>query len=387
MDLATATALLTRWSAINSGSDAAEGLRVMGDALAEGFRLIPDVSVEAVALPNTGAKAIRVTCRETHPFRILFSGHYDTVYGRDHPFQTTTRVDGTTLRGPGVADMKGGLVVLLSALLQFEALPGSKTFGWEALFTPDEEIGSPFSASLIREAAARSSLGLVFEPARENGDLVRARMGTGIFTLACHGRAAHAGRDPKLGRNAIVELARVIGQVDALGSLLPQVLINVGRIEGGGAVNIVPPFAKAEVNIRIARASDAREVLSRLDRIAESVRARDGYRLEVSGQFNRLPKEIGPEEERLFGVWQALGALEGLVLGWQDVGGGSDGNLMSEIGLPSLDGLGVVGGCLHSPEEYALLPSLTARASLAVRFLNAVNSGEVPLPGNRAKKG
>ena len=356
----------------------------MEAALSEAFGAIPGVRAETVALPGTAARAVRVVCRGDLASRVLLSGHYDTVYGKEHAFQTCTQLDAATLRGPGVADMKGGLVVLLSALLSYERQPGRRTFGWEVLLTPDEEIGSPYSAPVIREAAKRCCLGLVFEPARENGNLVRARMGTGIFTLTCHGRAAHAGRDPKSGRNAILQLSRVIQEVDAIGNLSPDILVNIGRIEGGEAVNIVPPLAKAEVNVRIARASDAERVRSRLDEIASAVASNEGFRLEIAGQFNRMPKEIGQHEERLFTHWKSLAARQGVDLGWQDVGGGSDGNIMSEVGLPSLDGLGVVGANLHSPSECVSLPSLVERWSIALRFLNAVDSGEIALPPVRA---
>jgi glutamate carboxypeptidase len=336
--------------------------------------------VETVPLTG-GAAALRVTVRPDAPRQILCSGHFDTVYGATHPFQSCTLVDADMLRGPGVADMKGGIVLMLAALREFERSPLASRLGYEVLLTPDEETGSVASRPVI-EAAARSgkfAFALVFEPARANGDLVKSRKGTGIFTITCHGRAAHAGRDPKAGRNAILALAEVLPQVHDLNEELDGVMINIGSIRGGGTVNIVPDFASAEVNIRITLSRDRETVLARLRQLATAINSRDGYRLEISGQFNRLPKEVTPFEEQLFAQWQACGRELGLNFSWQHVGGGSDGNLLSAAGLPNLDGIGPVGDHLHSPEECVNLPSLVQRAELAARFLTRLAAGEIEL--------
>jgi glutamate carboxypeptidase len=200
-------ARLTAWAHINSGSTHIAGLARMRDALASAFGEIPGVTIEIVPLAGTEACALRVRCRPGAPRQILFSGHYDTVYDAAHSFQTCERIDARTLRGPGVADMKGGLLVMLTAAQLLETSPAAAQLGWEALLTPDEEIGSAGSAPVIAATARRHRLALVFEPARGNGDLVRSRKGTGNFSVTCHGRAAHAGRVPNNGRNAIVALA------------------------------------------------------------------------------------------------------------------------------------------------------------------------------------
>ena len=204
--------LLIRWADQNSGSDNIAGLAAMRTLLAEEFGTLQDAVVETIELPGTAARALRIRFRPTAPIQVLFSGHYDTVYSSDHAFQKCTRVDDQTLRGPGVADMKGGLVVMLAALRSFENSAVVEKLGGEILLTPDEETGSVASAAIL-EAAARSrrfAFALVFEPARANGDLVRSRKGTGIYTLTVQGRAAHAGRDPSSGRNAIVALAEIL---------------------------------------------------------------------------------------------------------------------------------------------------------------------------------
>jgi glutamate carboxypeptidase len=331
-------------------------------------------------LRGTTAEALRVRCRPEAPIQVLLSGHYDTVYDVDHPFQSCSQPDPETLRGPGVADMKGGIVVMLAALQTLEQLPSAERLGWEVILGPDEETGSQGTRPLLEEAAGRHQFGLVFEPSRENGDLVKSRKGTGIFTLTCHGRAAHAGRDPGTGRNAILALAEFLPHVDALHHEFAGVLVNIGRIRGGGAANIVPDFAEAEVNIRITRAGDEKLVLDRMRGLAAPINARDGFRLEISGEFNRPPKESTPDEDALFRAWRACGGELGLSLDWQHVGGGSDGNLLSAAGLPNLDGLGPQGGGLHSPGEYIRLSSLVTRSQVAALFLDRVARGEITVP-------
>jgi glutamate carboxypeptidase len=290
-------------------------------------------------------------------------------------------LDENNLRGPGVADMKGGLVVMLAALREFETSVHAARIGYEVLLTPDEEIGSAASR-LVLEAAARSgrfAFALVFEPARANGDIVKSRKGTGIFTIACHGRAAHAGRDPDAGRNAILALAEYLPRVDALNRELPGVMLNIGSIRGGGAVNIVPDYAEAQVNIRITRTSDESLVLARLRELAASINARDGFRLEICGRFNRAPKEATAVEEKIFTAWQHCARELGVHFSWQHVAGGSDGNLLSAAGLPNLDGLGAIGDHLHSDRERVHLPSIGERAHVAARFLSQFAADELAL--------
>ncbi|ACB74972.1 hydrolase [Opitutus terrae] len=373
--------LLIRWANINSGSGHVAGLERMRAALAAEFAKLRGAQVETVPLAGTAACALRVRQRPAAPRQVFLSGHYDTVYDAGHPFQTCQLLDARTLGGPGVADMKGGIVILLAALQAFERTAQASALGWEVLLTPDEETGSVASRPVIEEAAKRFPFALIFEPARENGDLVESRKGTGIFTVTCTGRAAHAGRAANEGRNAIVALAEFLVAAHAVPEDLPGVLLNVGSVQGGGAVNIVPDRASAEINIRITRANDAAAVLARLHELAAPINAREGYRLEIAGQFNRLPLEATPTSRALFAAWQQCARDVGAApFSWTHVGGGSDGNLLGAAGLPCLDGLGVVGGHLHSASEYAHLPSLAERARIAARFLTKLSLDEVTLP-------
>ncbi len=381
MEVSSLRDLLIRWCDINSGSSHHDGLARMRATLATEFFTLPGAAIDHVPLPGTAACALRVRQRPAAPVQLFLSGHYDTVYGTDHPFQTCAQPDPQTLRGPGVADMKGGLVVMLAALRAFEATPSAARVGYEILLTPDEETGSVASRALLEASAPRFALALIFEPARENGALVQSRKGTGIFTVTCRGRAAHAGRDAREGRNAIVALAEFLVAAHRIPADLPGVLLNIGSVHGGGAVNIVPDFARAELNLRIARATDAPLVLDRLHALAAPIDAREGFHLEITGQFNRLPMEPGPVATAAFTAWQQCARdLSFAAPGWTHVGGGSDGNLLSAAGLPCLDGLGPIGGHLHSSAESIVLSSLADRAKITARFLEKLSTGEISLP-------
>ena len=375
-------ALLESWAHINSGSGNYAGLDRMRAALRTEFaRAFPAALVEEPALNGTTARALRVRLRPSATRQILLNGHYDTVYEAGDPFQTCTRLDTDTLRGPGVADMKGGLVVLLAALQAFEQTPAGPALGWEILLTPDEETGSHGSAPLFIEAAARHRLALVFEPARPNGDIVQSRKGTGSFTATCRGRAAHAAQVPSPGRNAILALAEFLLAAAKIPAELPGVLLNVGNIRGGSAAtNIVPDFAQSELDVRITRLADREPLLARLRALAAIVNVRDGINLELTGSFNRPPKECGPAEESAFAAWQqAARDLCQPPPNWVHSGGGSDGNLLFAAGLANLDGVGPLGDHLHSNRECVVLSTLASRAQLAALFLTRYAAGEIEL--------
>jgi glutamate carboxypeptidase len=369
--------LLIKWCNQNSGTSNLPGVAAMLRLLQAEFDRLG--RTEAVPLPGTTAQALRLRVRPEAPTQLLFSGHYDTVYEASHPFQQCTLLSPEKLRGPGAADMKGGLVVMLAALQAFEKTPHAHRIGYEVLLGPDEETGSQSYAPLLEAAAKRHRFALIFEPARGNGDLVKSRKGTGIFTITCHGRAAHAGRALAEGRNAILALCDILPRVEALSRSLSGVLVNVGSITGGGAANIVPDRAEAVVNARVTRPGDDAVFLKHLHDVCAPWHTREGYRIEIGGGFNRAPKVETAAETAVFAEWRRAASDFGLTLDWQHVGGGSDGNLLSAAGLPNLDGLGCVGDHLHSPDEYCLIPSLTQRAQVAALFLHRLAAGEIQL--------
>jgi glutamate carboxypeptidase len=371
LDPPTLRAQLIRWANQNSGSENVAGLAAMLDLLAADFGALPGAQTDRLACTGTKAEALRVRFFPNAKRSILLSGHYDTVYSALSPFQRCELVDESTLRGPGVTDMKGGLVVMRAALESYLTSSPAENLGLEVLLTPDEETGSFGSASLIAAAAKRHQLGLVFEPARPNGSLVQSRKGTGNFVVTCHGRAGHAAKTPSDARNAIAALAEYLVAAHKIPSEMPGILLNIGLIRGGSeATNVVPDFAQALLDVRITRVADREPVLARLQELAAPINAREGLRITVTGSFNRPPKECGPAEEKAFALYQECGRELGLPpFSWVHAGGGSDGNLLSAAGLPNLDGLGVIGDHLHSDREFCVLPSLVERAQLAARFI------------------
>lgn len=374
--------LLARWCEINSGSKNPAGLALMLAALREAFGALPYATCDVAPAGEGNPGALRVRCRPECPAQLLLNGHYDTVFGRESAFQKCTQIDAETLRGPGVIDMKGGIVILLAALQAFEATPVARNIGWEILLTPDEEIGSAGSAPLLAEAAGRFDFGLIFETAF-GPDIVRSRMGTGVFTLTVRGKSAHAGRDFSKGRNAIVALARAIDEIDAINREFDGVIANVGAVTGGGVVNIVPDLASCDINLRVNRAEVAPRVEAHLRHIADRVAQADGVEAEVTGHFSSPPMMATAEGEAMFAGYRECAAMLGIDVDWRHSGGGSDGNKLSAAGLPVLDGLGAIGSGLHSDAEQVHLPSLVTRAQTAALFLMRLAAGGIRFPRKR----
>lgn len=375
------------WSAVNSGSHELAGLARMRPLLEEAFAALPG-AVERVPLsPSQRVRtdgelmqvehgdAIRVRVRPQSPLQVALTGHYDTVFPAAHPFQKPWRADATTLRGPGVADMKGGISVMLAALEAFEATPDAARVGYEVLLSPDEEIGSPASAALLAALGKRAQLGLTYEPALPDGAIVDARKGSGNYSLAVRGRAAHVGRAFDDGRNAVIAAADAALALDRLNGVREGVTFNVGAIDGGGAVNVVPERAVLRFNVRAPDQDGALWAEGEIRRIAESVAARDGVSAHLHGGITRPPKPLNAQQ-RLMASWtHEAGAALGLDLRFQASGGVCEGNNLAAAGCPNIDTLGPCGGALHSDQEFALIPSFAARAKLSFLLLLGVARG------------
>ncbi len=380
-------ALLERWANINSGSGHAAGLARMADTLRADFSrafpaaTIEEINTDAPGFNPPGSRALRIRLRPAAPTQVFLCGHYDTVYEADDAFQVCRWLDATTLNGPGVADMKGGLVTILAALQAFEATPHAASVGWEVLLTPDEETGSHGTAHLFRGAARDHQFGFVFEPGRPNGNIIHSRKGTGGLVATCHGRAAHAAKVPNDGRSAILALAEF--QLDAakIPSEMPDVMVNVGNIRGGtAATNVVPHFAESEIDIRITKIADSEPLLARFQALADRINTRDGIKLTLKGGFNRPPKECLPAEEAVFPEWQRAARDVGVPeFTWVHGGGGSDGNFLTAGGLPNLDGIGPIGDNLHSDREFCRVETIAPRAQIVALFLHRVAAGEIKL--------
>lgn len=380
-------ALLERWANINSGSGHAAGLARMADTLRADFShafpaaTIEEINTDAPGFNPPGSRTLRIRLRPAAPTQVFLCGHYDTVYEADDAFQVCRWLDATTLNGPGVADMKGGLVTILAALQAFEATPHAASVGWEVLLTPDEETGSHGTAHLFRGAARDHQFGFVFEPGRPNGNIIHSRKGTGGLVATCHGRAAHAAKVPNDGRSAILALAEFLLDAAKIPSEMPDVMVNVGNIRGGtAATNVVPHFAESEIDIRITKIADSEPLLARFQALADRINTRDGIKLTLKGGFNRPPKECLPAEEAVFPEWQRAARDVGVPeFTWVHGGGGSDGNFLTAGGLPNLDGIGPIGDNLHSDREFCRVETIAPRAQIVALFLHRVAAGEIKL--------
>lgn len=381
--------LTKSWSAINSGSTHLEGLERMMQALKRAFAALggemaevslePRLVVDSKGIPQEKplGKALHIRKHEQAPLKILFVGHMDTVFGKDHPFQVPEMIDAQTLRGPGVADLKGGLAVMLHALLALEKSEHAGKIGWEIVLNPDEEIGSPGSMAVLADAASRCQLGLVYEPALEDGTLAGERKGSGNFVAVMHGKAAHAGRDFASGRNAVVALAEFIRDLHRLNGQYPGITVNPAIIEGGEAVNQVPDLAICRFNVRVATTAEQEWVEEQLATLLSLYQERKGYYLDIHGTFGRPPKGLSRANELLFTMVRDCGEKLGQRIQWKPTGGCCDGNNLAAFGLPNVDTLGVRGGKLHTADEYMMVESLAERAQLSALLLLRLASGEL----------
>jgi glutamate carboxypeptidase len=374
------------WSRVNTGTSNLAGLATQAAMLAEAFAVLPG-SVELVApAPVTAIAAngssfdkphgqhLVVRVRPQANRRILLTGHMDTVFPADHPFQAQTWLDGETLNGPGVADMKGGIAVMLHALIAFEASARACALGYDVLINSDEETGSLASAALIAELAAGKLAALTYEPAAlPDGTLAHERGGTGNYSIVLTGRSAHAGRNPQEGRNAVVAAADLIMRLKALET--GEITINPAKLEGGSANNVVPDHAVLRFNIRPRNAAAADAFDHDLNALLRSIAAQHEIAVDRHGGVTRPPKPVDARAQALFDLVRQCGAELGQDIRWQRSGGVCDGNNIASCGVPVVDTMGVRGGAIHSPDEYLIVPSLAERAALSARVIARLASG------------
>jgi glutamate carboxypeptidase len=374
IDAPAMLARVERWAAVNSGTRNVAGCTTMAGLLADAFAALPgEVSLVApAAAQNVGAdgtvsalehgRHLRLSVRPEAAVRVLLTGHMDTVYPVDHPFQTLAWREPGVLNGPGVADMKGGLALMLEALLAVEAT--GCAIGYDVVINSDEETGSFSSAALLADAARGKVAALTYEPALPDGTLAGARGGTGNFSIIVRGRAAHAGRNPEDGRNAVAAAAALAVRLHAARS--PRLAVNPARVDGGGPNNVVPDLAILRINFR---PRDAAEIARAEAMIRETVAA------EVYGGFNRPPKPIDEGAARLFATVRDAGAALGQAIAWRDTGGVCDGNNIAACGVPVVDTMGARGGAIHSSEEFLIVDSLAERAALSAVTLLRIADG------------
>jgi len=368
-------AQVERWAAVNSGTGNLSGLKTVAGLLADAFaalpgevRLVPPAPVESVD-PKGAVQAIErgehlhVRVRPDAPVQLLLTGHMDTVFAADHPFQSLRWLEEGILNGPGTADMKGGIAVILAALSALETSPLSGRVGYDVMINSDEETGSHASAPLIAELAAGKTAALTFEPALPDGTLAGARPGSGNFSILIHGRSAHAGRNPDEGRNALVAAADLALRLNALKSA--KLKVNPAKIDGGGPNNVVPDQAILRVNLRPESPEAMAAAEAALHSNIAGIERDHDVHCHLYGGFNRPPKPLDPAAARLFELVRECGGALGIDIAWKATGGVCDGNNIAACGIPVVDTMGPRGGAIHSADEFLITGSLAERAQLS----------------------
>ncbi len=368
------------WAGINSGTGNLKGLNATASLLADAFgslhghtELVEPAPVERVLSDGSiveveHGRHLVATVRPDAPIQLLLTGHMDTVFAVDHPFQEQNWLEDGVLNGPGVADMKGGISVMLAALISAENSDVFTRVGYQVLINSDEETGSASSAKLIEALAKGKLAALTYEPsALPDGTLAGARPGSGNFSIIVTGKSAHAGRNPQDGRNALLAAADLALRLKAL--TRDGLTVNPAKIDGGSPNNVVPDNAVLRVNLRPA--SPALEIYARneINTLIAKIQQEHDVSIHLHGGFNRPPKPIDPQAEKLFGLVKQCGADLGLSIGWKSTGGVCDGNNIAACGVPVVDTMGVRGGSIHSPQEFLITESLSERAALSALTL------------------
>ncbi len=356
--------------AIDSDSYNKAGLDAMAERLAERMRGI-GMHVDIIRREKWGNDLLGVL-HGTGRGNVLLLGHIDTVYPVGTAAACPLRVEGNTVYGPGVCDMKGCILAAIYAIEAMQAA-GFRDYGeLRFLCVSDEEINTRHCQDIIEQACEDCQGALILEAARSNGDIVSARKGNTAYTLTARGRSAHAGVEPEKGRNAIVELAHQVLEFQALDGWREGLTISAGVISGGTVPNVVPDFAQAQFDLRFLKQSDLpateelfRESIKR--KLIEDVELTLEHAPDIKGPMVRTPESL-----KLAGQAQDIAHLLGFSVDHVLTGGASDASYTSGYGVPSLDGLGPIGGRDHSPYEYLELDSVAPRAALLAGLIASI---------------
>lgn len=389
------------------------------------------IKFSKIDLENVNYKSQRKQKNNKDKVKVLLLGHMDTVFEKNHPFQeveyigiaktvdnistnissrssakcsfssktsdhtlantlakTSSSMSTSTitldlpenlrnfrvLKGPGVADMKGGIAVMFFTLLLFEQTDMAKNLHWEVLLTPDEETGSFGSINLLKKLSPKFDVGLIFEPTVDlEGTIAGDRKGSGEFTIIAHGKSAHAGRDFEKGQNAICALSKIIIDIDKLNGQRDNVTINVGIIKGGNAIGVVPDLCIARIGVRYLEEQDEKWIQTNIEKIVEDFNKNNSksskLNIEMHCQFTKRPKKVEGKTKELYNLLKKVGKELNQDIKWKPTGGCCDGNNLSTFGLPNIDTLGVIGANLHSSDEYMIVESLVAKTKLTFGLL------------------
>ncbi len=299
--------------------------------------------------------------------RILLLGHTDTVWPAGEITKRPFKITGGRAFGPGVFDMKAGILLIAMAIDALQKVDRGLPKCVTVLLVSDEEVGSTSSRTVTESEARPCRAVFVLEPSLPGGALKTARKGIGRFALKAIGRAAHAGIDPENGVNAIEEISQQILKLQKMTDPVRGTTVTVGVVQGGTRPNVVPAEAAAEIDIRISSMEEAERMTKMIKALSPQL---PGARLEIRGSINRPPMERTAETIRLFQLAQKVAQTLGIALKEGSTGGASDGNFTSALGIPTLDGLGAVGGGAHAVDEWVDIQLLPHRAALLAGLLS-----------------
>jgi len=362
---------------INSFTENVEGGNSVGDMLEELFAL---EGLESSRVKSTSGKfadhlVVSSVWTNRGEAPIALVGHLDTVFppGTFEGF----RRDGELARGPGVVDMKGGLVVVAWALKALAAAGALTSLpGLRVVIVADEEVGSPEGQSIIRDAVQGAQGALVFEAGRKGDLVITRRKGTGVMTIVAHGKAAHAGNAHKEGVNALWAMSKLVDRIQRLTDYARGVSVNVGKMTGGTSKNTVPDRAEALVDLRFESRSDAESLIAAIEKAADECSAAvPGSRFELHGGIARLPLERTDASAKLMESYGACARAAGLGFGEAAlIGGGSDASTSAAMGIASIDGLGPRGIGFHTSDEQIEVVTLVQKAQALARFLASLRA-------------
>ncbi len=358
---------------IDSGSRYTPGIRKVADYFQERFSKLgwhtktlsfEDGDVPCLEAANVDPHAVSAE------FDFLFLGHMDTVFLEGTVQHRPFAIDGKHARGPGVCDMKGGLVAVLHIMETLQHFGITENLAVCVGFNSDEEIGSNASRPWLEELAGKSKRVFIFEPCRIGGERVLQRKGAGWYDILCYGKAAHAGVEPERGANAVVELAHQILKIITFVNPELGTTVNVNTVSGGTKRNVIADFAEAAVDVRFADSSESRRIEALFEQISQHIHV-EGVRTEVKGEINRPPMVPSKKTLELWDQIAQIGTRLGQEMKLIATGGGSDGNFTSALGIPTIDGMGPRGGQAHSEDEFLDLDNIVPTIQLVCEICKA----------------
>lgn len=321
-------------------------------------------------LDESVGPCLEIKNNDSENIDILMIGHMDTVFPKGTVAQRPYRKEGNLAYGPGVIDMKASLLSIFYAMEELkEEIEGKSSIC--IIYNSDEEISSRYSRQLIEERAKKSKYALILEPARSNGALVYERKGLSKYEISFKGKSAHAGVDPENGVSAINELAYWVRELHALNNYKVGTSVNVGVIEGGTQANVVAESARLEVDLRFRDMSELQKIKDRIDYLIENP-ATEGIQVDVKEIGHRPPMNPSEKTKELYEIINRIGERLNIEIKWASTGGGSDANFTAALGVPSIDGLGPVGGGGHGVNEYLEVDTVEPRLKLLIEIIRNV---------------